>query len=68
VKRRHYPSITDREIVFAILHGARRRDARREGVLSSTVQVPPSGRRLRVVYRVLCPKKYMVITAFWLDK
>ena len=68
MKRKYYPSITDRDIVLTILHGRTERDPRREGVLNSTMRIQPSGRRLRVAYRIMGPKRYMVITAFWIDK
>jgi hypothetical protein len=53
---------------MAILHGETERDERWEGVLNATMRIPPSGRRLRVVYRIAGPRRYMIITAFWLDQ
>jgi hypothetical protein len=32
------------------------------------MRIPPSGRTLRVVYRMVGPKRYRVITAFWVEK
>jgi hypothetical protein len=32
------------------------------------MRIPPSGRTLRVVYRKVSPKRYRVITAFWVEK
>jgi hypothetical protein len=43
------------------------RDETWEGVLDSTLRIPPSGRTLRVVYKIIGPKRYMIITAFWID-
>ena len=44
------------------------RDPRRQGVFQATAQILPSGRTLRVVYRIVGPKRYMIITAFWVKK
>jgi hypothetical protein len=54
------------EIILAITRGARTKDARWEGVLNSTMRIAPSGRRLRVVYKLIGPRKYRIITAYWL--
>jgi hypothetical protein len=65
-RRRYRPDITDREIVLAITRGVTERDSRPQGVLRATMRIPPSGRTLRVVYRITGPRRYMIITAFWL--
>lgn len=35
--------------------------------MNATLRVPPSGRALKVVYRAVGPRKYKIITAYWLD-
>ena len=53
-------------MIMTITRGVTEKDRLRDGVLISTMRVQPSGRVLRVAYRKIGPKKYRVITAFWL--
>lgn len=66
-KRKYRPKIADDMILLAITRGVRVKDARWEGVLNSTTRVPHAGRTLKVVYRVIGPRRYKIITAYWLD-
>lgn len=66
-KRKFRQTVTDEVILLAITRGTRRKDSRWEGVLNATLRVPPAGRTLKVVYRVVGSRKYKIITAYWLD-
>ena len=66
-KRKHRPGIADDVVLLTITREVRVKDARWEGVLNSSLRVPQSGRTLKVVYRVKGPRKYRIITAYWLD-
>ncbi len=66
-KRKYRLTVTDEVILLTIAHGIRRRDATWEGVLNATLRVPSTGRTLKVVYRMLGPRRYKIITAYWLD-
>lgn len=66
-KRKYRPDITDDAILLTIARGVRVKDARWENVLNSTMRVSHSGRALKVVFRVIGPRRYRIITAYWLD-
>jgi len=66
-KRRHRPDISDDMILLVIVRGRKTKDAQWLGVMNSVGRAPPSGRTLKVVYRILGRKRYRIITAYWLD-
>ena len=53
-------------IEYAILNSNELRDKRWDGVLNVICRVPPSGRILKVVYKKLNAKVF-IITAYWLS-
>lgn len=60
-------NIKDYDIEYAIMHSTIIRDKYWDDALNAVCRVPPSGRRLKVVYRRY-PQNYMkIITAFWID-
>jgi hypothetical protein len=54
-------------ILTVIARGRKTRDLQWPGVLNPVGEAPPSGRRLKGVYRILGRKRYRSITAYWLD-
>jgi len=53
-------------IGYAVLNSSELRDRRWDGVLNAIARVPPSGRILKVVYKKLNAKVF-IITAYWLS-
>ena len=66
-KRMHRRDIDDSLLSLVLTRGRRARDDRWRGVFNSSLRVPPSGRTLKVVFRVTGRRTYRVITAYWLD-
>ena len=66
-KRSFRPDISDDMLLAVIARGRKTKDAHWVGVLNSVGRVLSSGRKLKVVYRMLGRKRYRVITAYWLD-
>jgi len=66
-KRRFRPDVSDDMLLTVIGRGRKTRDVHWAGVLNSVGKVPSTGRRLKVVYRMLGRKRYRIITAYWLD-
>jgi len=66
-KRKYRPDITEAVIEYALNHGKPGKDKRWIGVNNLVVSVPPSGRTLKVVYRVVGRGTFKIITAYWLD-
>ncbi len=58
--------ITNDMIEYAISNSRASKDKHWKDALNAISRVPPSGRILKVVYKILQQKKF-VITAFWLD-
>ena len=58
--------ITDDMIEYAISSSQPSRDKHWDNVLNAIAIIPPSGRILKVVYKITEQKKF-VLTAFWLD-
>ncbi len=66
-KRKYRPDISDDMLLTVIIRGRKMRDSQWVGVLNSVGRVSPSGRRLKIVYKILGRKRYRIITAYWLD-
>jgi len=66
-KRRFRPDISEDMIMTVIIRGKTTRDPHWAGTLNSIARIPPPGRTLKVVYRILDPKRYRIIAAYWLD-
>lgn len=66
-KRPFRPSIGDEIIEYAVINSKALRDRHYVDRLNAIAQIPPSGRRLKVIYKKLAKDKIRVITAFWLD-
>ena len=59
--------ITDDLIEYAILHSNVLKDKNWPDALNAICRVPPMGRILKVVYKIIGKDKIKIITAFWID-
>lgn len=65
-KKKYRKTITDADIEYAIQHSNILKDKRWPDALNAICRVPPSGRILKVVYKIK-GKVYKILTAYWLD-
>lgn len=65
-KKQFRKSITDEDIEYAIKNSNLLKDKYWEDAFNAICRIPPSGRILKVVYKVI-QDKTKIITAFWLD-
>ncbi|MFH1585737.1 MAG: DUF4258 domain-containing protein [archaeon] len=65
-KRVKKKDITDDKIEYAIRNSRELKDKHWEDVLNAISRIPPSGRILKVVYKRV-NQKIFIITAYWLD-
>ncbi len=65
-KKNYRKTITEADIEYTILHSNILKDKRWENVFNAIYRVPPSGRILKVVYKIK-GKVYKILTAYWLD-
>ncbi len=64
------PEITDDVIEYCILNSTKINDRDWKNAYNSISYIPPSGRKLKVVYREIYKgegKTIKIITAYWLD-
>jgi hypothetical protein len=66
-KRKRRPDITDDLIDYAVAQSPLFRDRRWDDLFNAICDIPPSGRRLKVVWKRLKTQEIKVITAYWLD-
>lgn len=66
IKKKYRKTITDADIEYAIQHSNILKDKRWVDALNAICRVPPSGRILKVVYKIK-GKVYKILTAYWLD-
>lgn len=60
-------NITEYDIEYALLHSSIIRDKCWDDAFNAIWQIPPSGRKLKVVYKRLPENHIKIITAFWID-
>jgi len=65
-QQRKKKDITNDMIEYAIHNSRPLKDKHWEDALNAISRIPPSGRILKVVYKI-SHEKIFVITAFWLD-
>jgi hypothetical protein len=66
IKRRTRSEITLDILEYCIIHSAIIKDKNFSDVLNAITKIPPSGRTLKVVYKIK-GKTIKIITAFWLN-
>lgn len=65
-KRKYRSDITDDLIEYCIQNSNKLKDKYWEDALNAITRVPPSGRILKVVYKIK-GKSIKILTAYWLD-
>ena len=65
-KKRYRPEITDDLLEYCIQKSDKLKDRKWPDVFNAIMRVPPSGRILKVVYRIK-GKTIKIVTAYWLD-
>ena len=66
-KKKYRNDITEYMLEYVITNSAILRDKHWDDALNAICRVHPSGRILKVVYKIKSKDLYKIITAYWLD-
>ncbi len=66
-KKKYRKDIDEYMFEYAITNSAILRDKHWEDALNAICRIPPSGRILKVVYKIKSKDLYKIITVYWLD-
>ena len=66
-KKAYRADIEDYMVEFAINNSRRQRDMHHHDALNAIARIPQTGKRLKVVFRIVGKDKVKLITSYYLD-